>query len=196
MLMTPFFAGFLAFESLAAKYTALCIFVLATLTDWYDGYLARKSGDITATGKYLDPLADKLLVSTAFGVFCYLGYVQLWMVVLIISRDILITGLRAYALSKGKLFETSSLAKWKTACQMVAIYVLFIWLLASETYPTKETQPALLQDAEESNFIWSMMFLVTLYTVATGVSYLLENRRHLKSLAIAFYRVFVPTNVR
>jgi CDP-diacylglycerol--glycerol-3-phosphate 3-phosphatidyltransferase len=118
------------------------------------------------------------------------------MVVLIISRDILITGLRAYALSKGKLFETSSLAKWKTACQMVAIYVLFIWLLASETYPTEETQPALLQDAEESNFIWSMMFLVTLYTVATGVSYLLENRRHLKSLAIAFYRVFVPTNVR
>ena len=183
------------FSCLDIMYAAFGVFILATLTDWYDGYIARKYGITTATGKYLDPLADKLLVSTAFGVFTYLGYIPLWMFAIIILRDVVITGLRAYAHSKGKLFETSNLAKWKTASQMFAIYLLFIFIIAGEAYRDLPV-PGLLAYIERTNLIWDFMLFVTLYTLATGVSYLYENRNHLKSLAVDFYRVFVPTNVR
>ncbi|RMF61004.1 MAG: CDP-diacylglycerol--glycerol-3-phosphate 3-phosphatidyltransferase [Calditrichaeota bacterium] len=196
IILTPLFAVFLTFESLYFKYVSLFIFILASLTDWYDGYVARKFGSITPTGKYLDPLADKFLVATAFGVFAYLGYVKLWMFVLIASRDILVTGLRSYVLSQGKKFETSRLAKWKTATQMAAIYLLFIFVIAKEQIASQDASPGLLEDVERWNLVYNLMLFVTIFTVSTGVTYLRDNRRHLKSLAIAFYRVFVPTNVR
>jgi CDP-diacylglycerol--glycerol-3-phosphate 3-phosphatidyltransferase len=196
IVLTPLFAVALLFDSVYFKYIAFFIFFLATLTDWYDGYVARKYGSITSTGKYLDPLADKLLVTTAFGMFTYLGYMHLWMFMVIALRDVIITGLRAYALSKGKLFETSNFAKWKTACQMAAIYVLFIYMIIKETAAVRPEEPVLLAEIEKSNLIWSLMLFVTLYTLATGFSYLFDNRHHLKSLAIAFYRTIVPTNVR
>ncbi|MFQ5752566.1 MAG: CDP-diacylglycerol--glycerol-3-phosphate 3-phosphatidyltransferase [bacterium] len=196
MILTPLFAVILTFEGIYFKYVSFSIFVLASLTDWYDGYIARKSGSVTSTGKYLDPLADKLLISTAFGVFTYLGFVKLWMFVVIALRDIVITGLRSYAISKNKRFTTSNMAKWKTGCQMVAIYLIFIWMILKESYSGQEHTPAFFDDIESWNLLRNLMLFVTVFTVTTGVSYLYENRRHLKSLAIAFYRVFVPTNVR
>jgi CDP-diacylglycerol--glycerol-3-phosphate 3-phosphatidyltransferase len=193
--LTPLLAVFLTLEDLTSKYIAFGIFILATMTDWYDGYIARKYGSTTVTGKYLDPLADKLLVSTVFGVFTYLGAIPFWMFAIIVLRDIVITGLRAYAHSKGKLFETSNIAKWKTASQMLAIYFLFFDLIFSAAY-RGEAAPALLTYVEDANLLWNYMLFVTLYTLATGISYLYDNRHHLKSLAIDFYRVFIPTNVR
>jgi CDP-diacylglycerol--glycerol-3-phosphate 3-phosphatidyltransferase len=195
IILTPLLAVLLTVEGLMFKYAAFGIFFIATLTDWYDGYIARKRGITTTTGKYLDPLADKLLVSTVFGVFSYLGYVPFWMFALIVSRDIVITALRAYAHSKSKLFETSNFAKWKTASQMLAIYLLFFYVIAKASY-TGEPQSGFMDYAERTNLTWNFMLFVTLYTVATGVSYLFDNRHHLKSLAIDFYRVFIPTNVR
>lgn len=195
IILTPLLAVVVIFDGLAWKYVSLSIFILASLTDWYDGYAARKFGKITSTGKYLDPLADKLLVSTAFGIFAYLGLIKLWMFFVMASRDLLITGFRAYAISQGRPMETSNFAKWKTACQMFAIYLLFIWLIARAHYPG-DPAPAILQKIEDWQLIYNLMFFVTLYTLATGVSYLVVNRRHLKNLIIAFYRVFVPTNIR
>lgn len=194
MILTPLFAVTLTFKGIHFKYLSFFIFILASLTDWYDGYVARKFGSTTQTGKYLDPLADKLLVSTAFGIFAYLRIVPIWMFLVIALRDIVITGLRAYAITTGKPFETSSFAKWKTVCQMVSIYLLFLWMIAQHEYG--KSMPAIMQMIENWNLVWSVMLFVTLYTLITGVSYLYENRSHLKSLAIAFYRVFVPTNVR
>ena len=196
IILTPLFAVFLLFEVIYFKYIAFFIFFLATFTDWYDGYIARKFGSITSTGKYLDPLADKFLVTTAFGMFAYLGYIQLWMVLAIVIRDIIITALRSYIVSKGEPFETSSFAKWKTASQMVIMYLLFIWMLAKESIPSPSTAPQFIQSFEKWNVVYSTVLLVTLYTIASGFTYLFDNRRHLKSLAIACYRVFVPTNVR
>jgi CDP-diacylglycerol--glycerol-3-phosphate 3-phosphatidyltransferase len=182
----------LTFEALHYKYIAFSLFVLASLTDWYDGYIARKYGNITSTGKYLDPLADKLLISTTFGVFVYLGHVEFWMFLVIALRDILITALRSYAISTNKPFATSSLAKWKTAFQMFAIYLILIWIIAE----SQSQQPVALAFIAEWKLRESLMWLVTFFTIATGVSYMYVNRSHLKSLAIACYRVFVPTNVR
>lgn len=196
IVLTPLFAVTLTFESVYFKYGSFFIFILASLTDWGDGYLARKSGKITSTGKYLDPLADKLLTTTAFAVFTYLGYVKLWMFLAIAARDVVITTLRSYATSTSKPLVTSHSAKWKTGCQMAAIYLIFIWMIAKETYHGSEPMPAALEFVESWHLISLLMLFVTTFTVTTGVSYLYENRRHLKSLAIAFYRVFVPTNVR
>jgi CDP-diacylglycerol--glycerol-3-phosphate 3-phosphatidyltransferase len=196
IILTPLFAAVLMFENLFFKYLSLFIFILASLTDWYDGYFARKHGIVTSAGKYLDPLADKLLISTAFGIFTFLGYVPLWMFVVIALRDILITGLRSYAISRGKPFATSIWAKWKTATQMFAIYCLFIWMIIESKYAQEINAPALLTTIRHWDLIGKLMLIVTIYTVTTGVSYLYENWQHLKSLAVAFYRVFVPTNVR
>lgn len=192
ILLTPVLALAMLYEE---NFWALGIFVAAALTDWYDGYVARTFGGATRTGKYLDPLADKLLVMTAFGIFAYLEYVPVWMFWVIALRDILITALRAYAMSTEKQFETSSVAKWKTATQMLSIFLLLIWIIASQSY-AGEKMPFVIQKIQDWNLVWSMLLLVTLYTLYTGVLYLLDNRRHLKSLAMAFYRVFVPTNVR
>ena len=194
MILTPVFAVVLTYEGLLFKYVALGIFVVASFTDWYDGYAARKWSKTTETGKYLDPLADKLLVSTAFGMFAYLEVVPVWMFLVIALRDIMITALRAYAISTHKKFETSSLAKWKTAAQMAAIYFLLFWTISQEQIG--DTSSSFLHFVGEWNIVWGVMLFITLYTLATGILYLIENRSHLKGLAIACYRVFVPTNVR
>ncbi|NIR48788.1 CDP-diacylglycerol--glycerol-3-phosphate 3-phosphatidyltransferase [candidate division KSB1 bacterium] len=197
MILTPLFATILILtKHIYLRYFSLFLFVFACLTDWYDGYVARKSGNITLTGKYLDPLADKILISTAFGVFTYLGYVDLWMFLVIALRDAIITALRSYGISKNQPLVTSTSAKWKTACQMLAIYLIFIWMILKEQYAVRGTEPEFVSAVEEWHLIHYLMLFVTLFTVYTGASYLYENRRHLKSLAIACYRVFVPTNVR
>jgi len=193
IVLTPVFA-----VSFAVKlyYLSLLVFFIASLTDWYDGHLARKFGKVTPVGKYLDPLADKLLVSTAFAMFLYLGYMKLWMFALIVSRDFLITALRSYALYIGKPFQTTMFAKWKTAVQMAAIYLVFFWVIAKHQTLGEETTPAVFDNVERWNLIYNLMFFVTVYTVVSGMAYLYENRGRLKDIAIAFYRVFVPTNVR
>jgi CDP-diacylglycerol--glycerol-3-phosphate 3-phosphatidyltransferase len=193
IVLTPLFAVSLTTE---ARLVSLAIFFVASLTDWYDGYIARKYGHITKIGKYLDPLADKLLISTAFGMFAYLGLVKFWMFAVIALRDFMITGVRSYALHQNKPFTTSHIAKWKTASQMLTIYFILIWMLVKESYRAGEPLPAIMEDIENWNLIANMMLFVTFFTLATGVSYLFENRRHLKSLVISFYRVFMPTNVR
>ncbi len=196
MVLTPVLALVLTINDLRFRYLALFIFIIACFTDWYDGYAARKLKKITETGKYLDPLADKLLVSTMFGIFAYLEFIPVWMFFAIILRDVLITSLRAYAISTRKPFETSGLAKWKTASQMTAIFFLLVWLILQHPAPGGETMSVAARFILEWNLVWSTMLFVTVYTLMTGVIYLFENRRHLKSIAIAFYRVFVPTNVR
>ncbi len=196
MGLTPLFVVTLAFDGLYFRYASLSIFMLASLTDWYDGYVARKYGNITNIGKYLDPLADKLLISAAFGMFTYLGMVKFWMFAAIACRDFLVTGLRSYALHLNKPFVTSNFAKWKTAGQMMAIYFILIWLVVKASQQNSQPIPATVAEVEDWNVIGKMMLFVTFFTLATGASYLFDNRRHLKSLAISFYRVFVPTNVR
>lgn len=196
MALTPVFAVLLTIEGSYFRYMSLLVFALASLTDWYDGYVARRFGTTTITGKYLDPLADKMLVSTAFGMFAYLKLIPVWMFVVIALRDAAVTGLRAYALSTNRQFETSNFAKWKTATQMAAIYMLLIWIIARQDMAPGSSASEFLAAVESWNLVWKGMLFVTLYTLMTGLLYLVENRDLLKNLAIACYRVFVPTNVR
>jgi CDP-diacylglycerol--glycerol-3-phosphate 3-phosphatidyltransferase len=102
------------------------IFGLASITDWLDGYLARRRRQVTWLGQMLDPLADKLLTSAAFISLVQLGLAPAWMVAIIIGRDFAITGLRSLAYSKGLTLPASPLGKIKMVAQVVSILLLIL----------------------------------------------------------------------
>jgi CDP-diacylglycerol--glycerol-3-phosphate 3-phosphatidyltransferase len=187
--LTPVVLYTLSIDSLAGRYLTFVFFAIASLTDWYDGYVARRTGVITKWGKFLDPLADKILVLSTFFALAYKGVIAVWMVAAMAGRDVAVTGLRSYALYRRQQVATSTVAKWKTACQMTALFLMLVFLII-EKY-----DPVWLPHESSLLIIDRIVFGVTLFTVATGVQYFVENWRHLKSLALAFYRVFIPSNL-
>lgn len=126
----PFFVYFLLGESQLFRLIAFFLFLVASVTDLIDGYLARRWKQVTELGKFLDPLADKALVLGAFITFIFLSdQIQLWMVLCIIGRDMLITVLRYLAIKRGRSLITSRLGKVKTFFQMFSIVVILLGLL-------------------------------------------------------------------
>ena len=113
-----------------AKLIALCLFLVGTLSDWLDGYIARKYNMTSDFGRLMDPLADKILVAAALISFIALvpSIVRVWMVVIIIARDFLITGLRLLALSNNYVLSADTIGKHKTAWQMAAIISVLVFL--------------------------------------------------------------------
>jgi CDP-diacylglycerol---glycerol-3-phosphate 3-phosphatidyltransferase len=107
-------------------FIAAGIFSLASFTDWLDGVIARRRNQVTTLGALLDPIADKLLVAAALVSLLTIGKIAAWMVVVIIGRELAVTGLRAVAAGVGVIVPTSRLAKWKTGSQYVAITMLIV----------------------------------------------------------------------
>lgn len=105
---------------------AAALFSAASFTDWLDGFLARRMGIVTVFGKFLDPIADKLIVMAALIMMTPLGRVPAWMVLVILGREIIITGLRGIASSEGIVIAASDLGKFKTIFQIVAIIALLL----------------------------------------------------------------------
>ena len=105
---------------------AAALFALAAFTDWLDGYIARRQNLITSLGKFLDPLADKILVSVTLIMLLSLNRVPAWIVAVIIAREVVVTGLRIAVSHEGIIIEASKLAKYKTAFQLVATECLLI----------------------------------------------------------------------
>ncbi|MBZ0199755.1 MAG: CDP-diacylglycerol--glycerol-3-phosphate 3-phosphatidyltransferase [Ignavibacteriaceae bacterium] len=177
IILTPVFLFFFLSEDPLMKQISLGIYIIAALTDWYDGWLARKFNYITAWGKFWDPLADKILVSAAFLGFVFIGYVELWMVIIIILRDFVITSLRAYADYRDFTFPTSYYAKWKTFIQMVFLYYLLI------LYVGKNTSAIYLHNEEIFNLllnerlIYFSMLVITAITFHSGITYIYKNRK-------------------
>lgn len=120
---------FLAVVTMRIKYgdfIAAGVFILAASTDGLDGYIARKNKQVTTLGKFMDPLADKLLVSAALIVLVELDKLAAWVAIIIIGREFMVTGLRAVAASEGIIISASKLGKWKTITQIVAIVAMFL----------------------------------------------------------------------
>lgn len=109
-----------------ADVLAAALFIIASITDFFDGYIARKQNIVTVYGKLMDPLADKFLIVSALIMLEHLGRIHPAIVIFLICREMAITGLRALASSEGLIIPASSSAKWKTATQMVAIPMLLI----------------------------------------------------------------------
>ena len=121
ILLTPVFLAFLFSGSSLFRHLSLIVFFIALLTDWYDGWVARRWGYITKWGAFLDPLADKVVTSAALLSFVTLNLVPAWPIWLIVVRDFAITLLRSYSEYKGKPFDTSKFAKTKTFLQFGVI---------------------------------------------------------------------------
>lgn len=125
VLLIPFFVVFLLLDITAYdNYIALAIFIAASLTDMLDGYLARKNNQVTNFGKFMDPLADKLLVSAAMICLVELDKLPCWIVIVIISREFVISGFRLVASDNGIVIAASWWGKTKTVSQMLMIILL------------------------------------------------------------------------
>lgn len=126
VVLIPFFIFFLMTELVPySKWIALAIFCIASLTDFFDGYLARKWNMVTNFGKFMDPLADKLLVCSAIIAFTAMNRMPAWIVIVIVAREFIISGFRLIAAEKGVVIAASYWGKFKTASQMFMI-ILFI----------------------------------------------------------------------
>ena len=182
IILTPiYFVLFLSGDDLLIQ-ISLGVFIIAALTDWYDGWLARKLNYITEWGKFFDPLADKILTSAAFLGFVFVDVLSLWMVIIIITRDLLITLLRGYADYKKISFSTSYLAKWKTFIQMIFLYYLLIVYVLRTFDSIYISNEGLLDSLLYSGIITYIMLFITLFTVYTGISYIMENWTLIKKL--------------
>jgi CDP-diacylglycerol--glycerol-3-phosphate 3-phosphatidyltransferase len=151
---------------------ALLVFLLASLTDYLDGVIARKWNLITDFGKLMDPLADKILTASAFICLIPFGALPAWAVIIIISREFLITGLRLLASSKGVILPAEKLGKHKTAWQMITI-VFFLALLAADDFA--------LESSDVVDLLWSyggvaLVTVTVVLTVFSGSAYLWKNR--------------------
>jgi CDP-diacylglycerol--glycerol-3-phosphate 3-phosphatidyltransferase len=182
IILAPVFIIFFLIDNVYSRYFSTLIFIVAALTDMYDGYLARKTGVITGFGKFMDPLADKILTSTAFISFVALGYVQAWMILVMIVREFLVTGLRSVAAYKGVVILPSVLAQWKTACQMVVIVIILLYINLKTTFlPLGYDWPLLTSDSTYRVFD-GMVFITMLLTVGTGLDYVIKNAFLLKGV--------------
>lgn len=130
MLMIPVFIAFALQGTLACDITALVLFIVASATDFLDGYIARKYNQITDFGKFVDPLADKLLVVAALVIFIERGFMASWMVFIIVAREFIITSLRIVAMSKGRVMAAAWSGKVKTTVQIAGCVAIFLAAIA------------------------------------------------------------------
>ncbi|MCB9209780.1 MAG: CDP-diacylglycerol--glycerol-3-phosphate 3-phosphatidyltransferase [Ignavibacteriales bacterium] len=176
IILTPVFLFlFLSGDSLYMQ-ISLAVYIIAAITDWYDGWLARKFDYITTWGKFMDPLADKILTSTAFFAFVFIDVLSLWMVIVVVFRDLFVTGLRLFAEWQKKSFTTSRLAKIKTVFQMLFIFYLLIVFTLKENEFLKNQIPEVIKILTNSTAIYFTMLAITIFTFTTGVIYIYQNR--------------------
>lgn len=166
ILAIPLFLIFLYISKGVFRFLPLLIFAAAAITDAIDGHIARRDNLVTDFGKFMDPLADKLLTTSAFIAFVEIGYLSSWVVVLIISREFLISGFRTLAASKGITIAANPWGKIKTVFQMILIVVI---LLNYTGYA-----------AFTNAWITPLVAIVVLLTVTSGATYIYENLEVIK----------------
>lgn len=192
IVLTPVFIIFLFAESSFLKQLALLTYVVAALTDWYDGWVARRYGYTSRWGKFLDPLADKILSAAALFSFAYLRLVDVWMVWIIVARDFLITGLRSYAEWRDRPVVTSKTAQAKTFGEFVVIYYILILYVARSIPMIRLKFGPLLEDLMHPQVLFGMMLLVTISTIGTGAMYIFDNRTLVRDLYGRYFGAAEP----
>jgi CDP-diacylglycerol--glycerol-3-phosphate 3-phosphatidyltransferase len=166
----PLLAALLMSTSREAGFWAAVVFALASITDWLDGYLARRMGIVTVFGKFLDPIADKLIVMAALIMILPFGRVPPWMVLVILGREIIITGLRGIASNEGIVIPAGDLGKFKTIFQIVAILGLSLhydynWFFGI-------SHPLLIVNMHNIGMFY--LWIATILTIWSGADYLVK----------------------
>src|SRR5579863_8764885 len=186
ILVAPLFLIFIFRDELWAKWTAGLLFAWGAISDYLDGYLARKNNLRTDFGALMDPLADKILLLTVFISFVQLDLVPSWMVVIIAAREFLITGLRQVAQSRNVIMAASRAGKHKTISQIVAISVILAIVCAQATVEAYQgkwdlfvarlgTLGQWLDDFIQYGPYW-LMFYATVMSIVSGVDYFFKNK--------------------
>ena len=159
MILVPVF---IVLYLLGQNIPALIVFIIASFTDYLDGHLARKNNLVTDYGKIMDPLADKLLVTSALVCMVQTGLVPAWMVIIILAREFAITGLRSVAASKGIVIAAAWSGKVKTVTQMIAIIFLLLnnWPFSLIGFP----------------FATIMLWIAVIMTIYSGAEYIYKSR--------------------
>jgi len=198
IILIPLFLYLIFTPTIEHRIWALIIFVFASFTDFLDGWTARKLRQETDTGKFLDPLADKFLVISALIAFLFLDpLIPLWMVIVIIARDLLITVMRYLAIKKGSMLRTSRLGKFKTAFQMIGIIVIIMVFIVRNSIKNVQLEINQLSALKLENVVeilnsnlvhkwlivcpYLIMALVTFLTALSGLRYIFTN-----------WRLFIP----
>jgi CDP-diacylglycerol--glycerol-3-phosphate 3-phosphatidyltransferase len=182
ILLSPVFMGLILIEDSRAKLAALIVFVIAALTDLGDGYFARRRGLATGFGKFMDPLADKILTSTAFISFVALGYARGWMVTVIVAREFFLTGFRSLAAYRGILIAPTLGARLKTVLQMVTIAVILLHVYLKSVLVPHGFHWAIFESGTTQIVFDWLMGANVLMTVATGLDYLVRHFALLKNV--------------
>ena len=159
VLCIPAIVTLLHFSDPVCRYIAAALFIIGCLTDFLDGRIARKRNLITDFGKFIDPVADKLLVLTTLIMLIRLGLIPAWFVIVILCRELAVDGLRMVAVTKGQVIAAGPLGKWKTACQMILISaILILNLSVYDTWP-----------------LTVLAGIALLLTMISGVDYFIRN---------------------
>lgn len=176
IILTFVFMLLLSVTGLGWRIASLLVFSIAALTDLLDGRIAHKYNMVTDFGKLMDPIADKILVLSAFAAFVQMQLVRDWMFMIIISRELIITYFRLFALNKGKVMSAGKMGKGKTVSQMVIIFAILGFIVFKEVMlayfswnPSWENMFHQGIDA----FMWVILAL----TIYSGCSYLWQNRK-------------------
>lgn len=173
IILVPFFVAFLMIPAIPYHFVwALLVFIVAAVTDSIDGKLARKYNLVTNFGKFLDPLADKVLVFAALICFIELRLVGSLVVVIIMAREFLVTSLRLVAVNSGKVIAASIWGKLKTVSQMVGIVVILVLHASIELFGFPALEVALPIGEV-------LMWIATALTLISGVDYLWKNRKYI-----------------
>lgn len=176
IFLTFVFMIFLFSAGIPAKVLALFTFLAASFTDFLDGYIAKERNISTDFGKLMDPIADKILVLAAFLAFVEMKLVPAWMVVIIILREIIITGLRILALTKRRVIPADAGGKHKMISQIVSIFTILLFIIFREAgmkvfnFWTGRTE-IVYKDA-----IFIFMLITTVLTLISGMTYLVKNK--------------------
>ena len=159
VLCIPAIVALLHIPVPACRLTAAALFILGCLTDFFDGRIARKQNLVTDFGRFIDPVADKLLVLTTLIMLVYLNLMPAWIVIVILCRELSVDGLRMVAVTKGHVIAAGPLGKWKTACQMILISaVLILNLSVTEAWP-----------------LTLLTVIAVILTLISGVDYFIRN---------------------
>jgi len=175
IILSPVFLYLFLSDILWMKQVSVVIYIIAALSDWYDGWLARKFNYITSWGKFWDPLADKILTSIAFIGFAIVDLIPWWMVIIIVGRDVIITLLRVFSDMKNYNFTTSYYAKWKTLLQMIFLYYLLILYVAQFIPDINSVYGNLISTMLNEQLVFFIALLITVITFHSGFLYIVRN---------------------
>ncbi len=168
VVMIPLFIYLLTSNLENGFLLAGAVFIVASITDFFDGYIARSRNLVTTFGKFMDPLADKLLVMSAFICFVELQMIPSWAVIIIISRELIVSIFRAIAASDGIVIAAGYLGKYKTATQMIAVIVFCL--------------NPIIENFTSAPIALVLFYLCTLLTVFSGIDYIVRNRSVLSDM--------------